>query len=167
MKRQAPRNKGAAKDRRRLKAATIKNSSEQIDEARKSKMSTQEPISHSDPLSQLGDDLERATETLQEVASNARETAKVASRKVRETARSGVYNTAYGASFGVVFSAVFLVELLPESSTLRRGLEDGAEAGFESAVAKAEARRAKRRRYVEKPAEASITGPTLGSAGSI
>lgn len=116
-------------------------------------MSTKEATLDTDPLANLGDALETAAETLGDAATNARESATVAARKVKKTARSGVYHAAYGLSFGVVFAAVFVVELLPEDNLVRRGLEDGAEAGFDSAVAKSESRQAKRRPYIEKPAD--------------
>jgi len=114
-------------------------------------MSTNEAAIKSDSLLSEGGVLETAAKSVGDATTRARESAKIAARKVRETAHSGVYNAAYGLSFGVVFTAVFLVELLPENNVVRRGLEDGSEAGFDSAVAKAEAWRAKRRPYIEKP----------------
>ena len=121
-------------------------------------MSTNEATIQVDPLWRLGDALETAAKSLGDATTRARDSTKIAARKVKETAHSGVYRAAYGVSFGVVFTAVFLVELLPENNVVRRGLEDGAEAGFDSAVAKAEAGRAKRRAYIEKPAEAEHAG---------
>jgi len=124
-------------------------------------MSTNEAAVQSDPLSSLGDALDNAAKFLGDDTTNARQSAKIAARKVKETAYSGVYKASYGVSFGIVFTAVFLVELLPESNVVRRGFEDGAEAGFDTAVAKAEAGRAKRRTYIEKPVEAEHVGGDL------
>ncbi|ACB95316.1 hypothetical protein [Beijerinckia indica] len=97
---------------------------------------TAEPTVETNALSVLGDALESAAVSLGEAATDARESAKIAAKKVRGTLSAGVYKAAYGVSFGVVFSAVFLTELLPEDSVLRRGLVDGAKDGLEVALSR-------------------------------
>jgi hypothetical protein len=80
-----------------------------------------------------------ATTVLSDIASNAAEGFKRASRDAADAAErtvpiiknsiaKGVYMLAYGVSFGVVYTGEVVVGLLPEDGVIRQGLRDGAEA---------------------------------------
>jgi hypothetical protein len=90
--------------------------------------------SESNPLSELGEALEAAAESIGNARAEASADAKAAAAKVQTGVTTGAYYTAYGISYGLVFSGVFLKELLPAGNVIRRGFEDGAHAGLEAAT---------------------------------
>jgi hypothetical protein len=89
--------------------------------------------SESNPLSELGEALEAAAESIGDARSEATADAKAAAAKVQTGVTTGAYYAAYGLSYSLVFSGVFIKELLPVTNVIRRGFEDGAEAAFDAA----------------------------------
>jgi hypothetical protein len=94
-------------------------------------MATKTRKIESNAFSVLGDALESAAESFEEVTVNARDSAKRAAHTTRRALGNGVHKTAYGAAYGVVYASIFLTELWPEDNLWRRGLVEGAAAAIE------------------------------------
>lgn len=89
--------------------------------------------SQANGLSELGEALESAANSIEHARADATKSAKLAARRVQFGVNQGAYYTAYGISYSLVFAGVFLKELLPVSSPIRRGFEDGAVAAVGAA----------------------------------
>jgi len=105
------------------------------------KQSGRKAQSNSSAFHILGDTLESAAETFEEVTANAHDSAKRAAAVTRSALANAVYKACYGIAYGAVYSSVFLVEIMPEGGNLKRGFTEGAESALE-ARKKAAARKA-------------------------
>jgi hypothetical protein len=100
----------------------------------------------------LGDTLESAAETFEEVTANAHDSAKRAAEVTKSALASALYKTCYGISYAAVYSSVFFVEMLPEGGNSKRGFTEGAESALE-ARKKARARKATPKPKAKGPAK--------------
>jgi hypothetical protein len=106
----------------------------------------------------LGDTLESAAETFEEVTANASGSAKRAAGVTKSALCTALYKSCYGIAYGAVYSSVFLVELLPAGSRPRQAFEEGAEAALtdrKKAAERKAAPRAKPRRAAGPKVKAS------------
>ncbi len=103
----------------------------------------------------LGDTLESAAETFEEVTANAHDSAKRAAGVTKSALCTALYKTCYGVAYGAVYSSVFLVEMMPAGCKMRRGFEEGAEAALE-ARKKAAERKAAPPPKAKRPAKAKV-----------
>ena len=127
------------------------------------KQSGRKAQSNSSAFHILGDTLESAAETLEEVTANAQDSAKRAAAVTKSALGNALYKTCYGIAYGAVYSSVFLVEILPDGSTLKRGFTEGAESALEArkaASARKAAPKPKAKRSAKPKARASKTVKT-------
>jgi len=96
------------------------------------KKSSQKANSNSSPFHKLGDTLESAAETFEEVTANAHDSAKRAAGVTKSALINALYKTCYGISYGSVYSSVFVFEFMSDGNTIRRGFAEGAEAAVEA-----------------------------------
>jgi hypothetical protein len=95
-------------------------------------MATKSRKIESNAFSVLGDALESAAESFEEVTVNARDSASKAAKTARRAIGTGVHKTGYGLAYGVIYASIFLTELWPEDNAWRRGLQDGATDAIEA-----------------------------------
>jgi hypothetical protein len=119
------------------------------------KQSARKAQSNSSAFHILGDTLESAAETFEEVTANAHDSAKRAAAVTKSALANAIYKTCYGIAYGAVYSSVFLVEVLPEGSNLKRGFTEGAESAIE-ARKKAVARKTAPKPKAKRPAKGKV-----------
>jgi hypothetical protein len=119
------------------------------------KQASRNAQSNSSAFHILGDTLESAAETFEEVTANAADSAKRAAGVTKSALCNALYKTCYGIAFGAVYSSVFIVEMMPAGSKVRRGFEEGAEAAL-AARKKAAERRTAPRPKAKRPAKAKV-----------
>ena len=95
------------------------------------KQSSRKAQTNSSAFHILGDTLESAAESFEEVTANAHDSAKRAAAVTKSALGTALYKTCYGISYGAVYSSVFLVELLPDGSKVREAFTEGAESALE------------------------------------
>jgi hypothetical protein len=115
------------------------------------KQSGRKAQSNSSAFHILGDTLESAAETFEEVTANAHDSAKRAAEVTKSALANALYKACYGISYGAVYSSVFLVEMMPEGGNLKRGFVEGAESAL-AARKKVAARKAAPKPKAKKPA---------------
>jgi len=108
------------------------------------KQSGRKAQSNSSAFHILGDTLESAAETFEEVTANAHDSAKRAASVTKSALANALYKTCYGLAYGAVYSSGFLVEILPEGGNLKRGFTEGAESALEARKKAAERKTAKK-----------------------
>lgn len=120
------------------------------------KQAGQKAQSNSSAFHILGDTLESAAETFEEVTANAHDSAKRAAGVTKSALYNALFKTCYGISYGAVYSSVFLVELLPAGSKVRSAFTEGAESALEDRKKAVERRAAAPRPKAKRPARAKV-----------